>query len=165
MKPLSTQSATPNSTSKNLASSPATSTTLPVAAPSSSIQPFPACGCGLLPYDCPSVDQNHYNSTISSQSATYKYLCNVDFGAYVQPGGPSIDISIKNTSTVQECMDACTSWNLPSSTPCLGITFHANLTFIIGARKEHGNCFLKDNVSSPNPFRVTRYGMSALLLT
>lgn len=127
---------------------------------------FPACGCGLLQYECPSIDNTQYTSKGSSgKKAVYKYLCNEDYGGLVKPKGNGVnDISITNATTVEECADACTSWNVPNTSPCLGISFHANLSFIIGTQGEYGNCFLKKDVSNPTPMKATHYGMSAYVL-
>lgn len=153
-------------TSTGQTSSSPISTNLPAATPSSGATAFPACGCGVLAFDCPSVDQSRHNYHKGSRNFIYKYLCNEDFGAFTDPDNQSgvNDISIKNASTIEECTNSCTSWKLPNGPPCLGVTFHANLSFILGDLQQVGNCFLKKNVSHPTPFKKTRYGMSAILL-
>jgi hypothetical protein len=126
--------------------SPASTTTAP---------PQPTQTSGLLPLNCPGMNNTNLNVTSSGIVSTFDILCKVDL-----PGTVTRQMNNTRQYTINGCVQSCADWNAAGSQPsCLGVTFGANLSLYTNV-----NCFMKNVLGQRTVYRGGDPQAAAVLL-
>jgi hypothetical protein len=108
---------------------------------------------GLLPLDCPNIDNTNVRVTLKSQTSLFGVTCGADFGSVT---GRQIDILAIISYSLQDCAQACASYNLNiGQNICKGATFNSNLTGSVAIN--FGTCFLKNDTTGETQSTYNSY--------
>lgn len=116
--------------------SPSTTTTSPIALPTTN-------STGFLPLDCPSLTNTRAIIQLENQTWTFLITCGTD------TPGSDLDIIAIIAYSLHDCAQACASYNRNTGqNTCKGATFNAELAATVASN--YGTCFLKNRTASPS---------------
>jgi hypothetical protein len=96
---------------------------------------------GVLNLNCPTLTGSQISVALYTAIWTFDIICGTDFN-----GGNILAIT---AYSLQNCAQACATYNRDyGQTICTGVSFLSNLT-LTTTYNYFGNCFLKNDTSSP----------------